>query len=712
MNTFSQVTAALRRKNISQYGLLAGCCFFSVLLISAYVTMMYSPTVLNILPVGGDSRKQVMMIFVLAVIGCGVFTTYASGLFFRYKSREVGTFLALGATKSRIRGVLSKELFLIAALSCTLGTILGTPLAWVLWQGFRVMIVNSEEMTFVFEPRAVLFALAFSAFVFVMFFVMLVRFIKRTNVLEVINEARKSETVRLVPKYFGWLGIVLVVTGCFLGYMMPSVFVLGLKWYPPEALTAIFYLPALAGLYLVLLHTVSNGWQRGKNRYKGIISTSMMQFQGRQTVRNMIVIALLVAGAFFASFYTPLMMTSSAYGYQARAIDYLFHYRADQDLPDEAEIRALADEMGVTITSYASVPGAILGVDGQQYIETDQGVMGATYEHIYTELLDSDIFLSESAYNALTGESVDVLPGTVVPVFDDEGSSAAMMRNDVTIITNALTGEQFPVTAIATGLKSTLLFGRRVLDDDDYAKITAGLPDDWREKIVAFNVENVDETYAFSKALFHEIVNRSGDEVALFDAWDPVEKMLAVQAGKPYNYDNEQLRSIGYAPMSYDKPDSNEFRIGWAYMPQFRVMDETDFLQTMAVFLILFVFVAIICFAAVMVILYTRAMTIVMTNRRVYEDLGKLGASKSYLYGTVKNQISRIFVAPIATGTALICMFYAMILYFNSGSGEFTTMELLSGRTCLLIVTGMSALFYLLYRFTLSQVCRSLELKK
>lgn len=712
MKNFTQVAAALRRKSISQYGLLAGCCFFSVLLITAYVTIMFSPTVLTILPEGGDSRRQVFMIFVLAVIGCGVFTTYASGLFFRYKSREVGTFLALGATKAKLRRVLSGELLLLATISCALGTLLGTPLAWALWQGFRVMIVDSEEMVLTLAPQALFYALAFSAFVFVMLFVMLARFLKRTNILDVIHEARKSETVRLVPQYFGALGIALIVTGCFLGYIMPGVFVRGLKWYAPEGLTAIFYLPALVGLYMVLLHTVVNGWQRGKNRYKGLIGVSMMQFEGRQTVRTMIVVALLVAGGFFASFYTPLMMTSSAYTYQNRAIDYLFHYRADQNLPDEIEIRSMAEVMGVTITDYASVTSAILGLDGQKYIETDNGVMGTTYDHIYTELLDSDTFLSESSYYALTGETVDVLPGTVVPIFDDEGSSAGRMTNDLAILTNTLTGEQFSVTAIEAGLKSTLLFGIRVLDDSDYARMTAGLSDDWQETIVAFNVEKVEETYAFAKALFHEIVDRSGDEVALFDAWDPVEKLLATEEGEVYFYDNEALSSIGYAPLSYEKPDSNEFRIDWKYMPQFRVMDETDFIRTMAVFLILFVFVTTICFAAVMVILYTRSMTIAMTNRHIYEDLGKLGASKSYLYGTVKSQISRIFVAPIATGTALISIFYTMILYFNSGNGEFTSAELLSGRNCLLIIVGMLVLFYGLYRFTLSRVCDNLRLKK
>ena len=96
MRCFSDAYAALRRKNKGQYALLAGCSFFSVLLITAYVCMMRSPTILSVLPEGGDSRKQVMMVFVLAVIGCAVFTAYAAGLFFRQKSRETGVFLALG----------------------------------------------------------------------------------------------------------------------------------------------------------------------------------------------------------------------------------------------------------------------------------------------------------------------------------------------------------------------------------------------------------------------------------------------------------------------------------------------------------------------------------------------------------------------------------------------------------------------------------------
>ena len=284
MKDFNEVYSFLRHQNRRQYALLAGCCFFSVLLITAYACMMRAPTILTVLPEGGDSRKQVMMIFVLAVIGCGVFTTYASGLFFRQKSREIGIFMALGASRRQIKRQLQKELSILSASSCVAGTLLGVPLAWIVWQFFRMFVIDTEEMTLRFDPQAYLFSLTFSIFVILMLFFMGSRFIRRTNIIDIVQESHKSEPIRDVPRWYGTVGIALLALGGFMGYMAPSFFILGLHWYPPEILTAVFYLPALVGLYMILLHTVVNGWGGKKKKYKDLISTSMMKFQGRQTV--------------------------------------------------------------------------------------------------------------------------------------------------------------------------------------------------------------------------------------------------------------------------------------------------------------------------------------------------------------------------------------------------------------------------------------------
>lgn len=703
MNTFPQIYAELRRKNRKQYFLLAGCCFFSVLLITAYVCMMRSPTILNVLPEGGDSRKEVMMIFVLAVIGCAVFTLYAASLFFRQKSRETGVFLALGAPRRLLARELNLELAVLSFGACAAGALLGGPLAWLLWRVFRLCVVDTEELPLRFQPQAWLFALAFSLFVIVSLFFMGGRSIRRTDILDVVQESHKSEPIRDVPRWYGPLGIVLMVVGALLGYLMPSFFILGLHWYPPEGLTAIFYLPALVGLYMILLHTVVNGWRRKRHRYKDLIATSQMRFQGRQTVNNMLVMALLIAGAYFASFYTPMLGVGAMMTIEARPVDYAFYCRADQDMPGEEEIRALAAEHGVTLTSWAAVPMARLAVDGMEHVEQD-GPMGVTWSEQYREILQSDVFLSASSYAALTGEPADLAPGEIAGVMDALGDGEGRFGGNATLVTNTITGAAKKVTPVEP-LCNDVLFGRYVLSDADFAVLTAGLPADWRETMVWFNVEDCAETYAFAKALFYRIVDGSDQSVAVPSDWDPMVRAREIEETGSYWLDEENPDSIDYA-----KRDSSNFRLYWMYMPQFRVLDKADFVKTTAVFLLLFVFIAIVCFAAVLVIAFTRCLTIALTEQQVYEDLRKLGAPERYLYHSARGQVSRVFLVPALTGTVLIYAFYAMILYFNDN--RYTVQELAGMGVCLLLVAAVSLLLYAFYRFTLKRVCAALDIRR
>lgn len=702
MRSWRDLDRTLGRQGRKNDLLLLLCCFFSVLLITAYVTMMRSPTVLTVLPEGGDSRKQVMMIFVLAVIGCGAFTTYASGLYFRAKSRQAGILMALGASRRQLRRMLYRDVGFISLSACAAGALLGTPLAWGLWQLFRLFVVDTEQMRLTLDPQAYLFALAFSLFVVAMVFLMARRFLRRTNIIDIVNEARRSEPIREVKSWYGRVGILLMVLGGFLGYMAPGFFVTRLHWYPPEGLTAIFYAPLFAGLYMMLLHTVVNGWRRGRSRYHNLVPNSMMKFQGRQTVRNMLVITVLLAGAYFAAFYAPMLGVGNALSIEERPVDYAYHYRSDQNVPREAEVRTLAKERGVTITSWAEAPMARLGVDGTDQVETE-GPLGTTWEEVYLTLQRSELFLSESAWNTLTGDTLDLVPGTVSGVFDRDGNGNGVFTDQISLVTNVVTGKTLSVRA-AEGQKNDMLFGRFILDDGDYAAITEGLPETWREEMVFFNVENCEDTYYFAKALFYEIVDRSGEEVEVYDAWDPVIRQRNIAEEGYYFLDPEYLAQSGFTTIDYGQRDSSEFRNYWAYMPQFRVLDQNDFVRTMAVFLMLFIFIALICFAAVLVISYTRSLTVALTGRQMYEDLGRLGASRNYLRETARSQISRVFFTPSLVGTAAIYALYTMILYFNGDPAGWTSGELAGMTACLLVVAAGSGVLYGFYRFTRRKV--------
>lgn len=707
MKTFTQVYETLRRKNRKQYALLIGCLFFSVLLISAYLFLMRSPTVLTVLPEGGDSRKQVMMIFVLTMIGCAVFSLYAASLFFRRKSKDIGIFLALGTERLALSKQLMKELCIISLMSCSAGILLSIPLTMGIWNGFRLFIVDTEEMALFLDWSVLTISLLFSACVTGMLLFMGMRSIRRINILEIIQEQHTSEPIHDVPSKYGMIGILLVIIGAILGYQVPSFCVLTLHWYPPEILNAIFYIPIFIGLYMILLHTVVNGWRKKKSSYKDIIATSQMRFQGRQTVQSLLVMTVLIAGAYFASFYAPMLGVGAMMEFDARPFDYSYQYRMDQDLPTESEVRQLADQYDVNVTEWHSAPMIRLGVDGTEHVET-QTSLGVTWESVYTTLLQSELFLSESSYTALTGEVLHLEPGTLGAVLDSQGSILMTFAADATLLTNTITGQTLTVSSV-TPLENDSLYGHYVMNDTDYLLMSHELTPEWQETICLFNVADCSQTYDFARALFNSIIEHSDHQVEVIDAWDPIQKQNAEAKGDAYWADSDHLEENGIEPIHYEDKDSTDFRLYWKYMPRFRVMDKADYVKTMAVFLMVFTFVAIICFAAVFVIAYTRSMTLAMNGQQLYDDLRHLGASNKYLYQTIRSQIKRVFCTPAIIGTSIIYAFYAMIMFFNDN--KLSMNELAGMVACLLLIVVISAAFYGIYRITLKKVCAVLHIR-
>ena len=86
-------------------------------------------------------------------------------------------------------------------------------------------------------------------------------------------------------------------------------------------------------------------------------------------MNNMLVMTVLIAGAFFAAFYTPMLGTGAMMGYDSRPVDYAYFYRNDQNIPGETQVRQLAEDYGVNITSWAEAPMIRLAVDGEYEVE-------------------------------------------------------------------------------------------------------------------------------------------------------------------------------------------------------------------------------------------------------------------------------------------------------------------------------------------------------
>ncbi|MGI6008109.1 MAG: FtsX-like permease family protein [Ruminococcus sp.] len=693
MMTLSDIYGKLRKYNRKNYILYLFCNFMALLLITAYSAMMYSPTVLNVLPEGGDSRKQVMAVFVLSCFGCIVFTVYAASLFYRTKSKETGLLIALGTSRGKLKKSLLTEILLLSGCSSLAGTLLGIPFAAAIWNIFRLFVKNSET-ALSFDLSCLLVALLFTILSTLLTFLLGLIFLKKTNVMDIINESHRNEPVRKVSAWRGPAGILLLLTGAVLGYGKTGFFIRVLHRYPP-AWTNILYLPVFIGLYMILLHTVVHGWiNRRKKPYKGMISRSMMKFQGRQTVNNMLVITVLIAGGCFAIFYLPMLWISSSLESSSRTNDYIYHYRQDQDLPGEQDVEELAEKYGLSIKDWRSVPFINLASDGDKRVEDP----GGKFHYEYNALLSEDNFLSESNFEKLTGLSVDIPSGVYCPVTNQEEQHSYTLSSNFTMLTNTVTWKTLEVVfgnyLHYDDLSGTISY--YVLNDEDYEKISRGLTSDWKETIVCFNLDGHD-SFPFADELYNRIVDSTDTDCEIPYYYDRVGKIAAEEKGEIYWGDTDKMTQI-----SSDKRDSSEFRMYWKYMPKFRILDQQDFFNTFAVFLMMFLFIAIICTMSAMIIGYTRCITISINNRCVFDNLKRLGASPDFLLREIKGQASKVFFVPAAVGLSVMYLLYSMIMFANDG--KITVSEIYGLLGCFGILIGFSLIIWIVYRVTLKKM--------
>lgn len=689
-----QMERKLQRADRKQSRLYLFCNFMALMIISAYSALMLSPTVQKVFPEGGDSAKQMYMIFVMTLVGCVVFTIYALGLFFRHKSGQLGVLMALGASRKRLAPGLFREVIFLSGVSAIAGTAAGFPFVWIIWHAFRLFLVDSSDMVLTFDFRCLFISLLFLLSVVGFACLTAWRYLKKTNIMEVIREEHINEPVKEPGRWCGPVGFLVLLTGAVLGYGAPWACHAWFSMYPP-AWVSVFYAPVFVGLYMIMLHTVVHGWKsHRKNPYKNIISRSMMKFQGKQTVNNLLVVTLLIAGGCFAIFYLPTNGISAVLRYASLPYDYFYKYQADQNVPDRTKVEALGKEYDLSLKDWNECDYVTLGMGGMTNIEEEDSLR---FHVEYVPMLQEAMVLSEDAYRMITGQEVDVAPGTYRCLNDQEETSL-YVNNSAKELTNMTTRK-----VLATEFAGYLHYDHLaeeipccVLDNADYALISEGLTDDWRGRFAAFNVDGKD-SYPFAVAFYHLFVSSFDPSCERICSYDRVQKIRENEEGQEYWGDTDEMTKI-----SYELSDSFAFRTFWVYMPSFRILNQNDYLRNMAVMFMMFLFIFIVCMITALVVCHTRCQSIALNNRYIFDDLKKLGASPAFLDKEVRSQCINVFKMPALVGTTAMFLLYAMILYANDGrllQTEWAAMGL-----CLCIIAVIGGVIYAVYCSTVKAI--------
>ena len=265
--TLRVLWSRLRKRNKKDYRQFQFCIVFAMMLVSSYLMMLYSPLVKSAMPEGGDTGKMAYLNLGIAVIGCTMFVWYATRRFLRYKSREIGIFMALGAEKGMLSGALFAEMSSMIGIYALEGILCGGVVAVVVGNVMEFVTREVNEVPFGFSVMSIVGAVIYGVLLLILATVLTRQAMKRTNIMDVINEQRKQEPMRKsVTKRYLISGVVLTVSGIFLGYFLKIIVaetmgkILG-GW------TNLFYLLTVVGVYQLLVYSISCH-QRGRNPQK------------------------------------------------------------------------------------------------------------------------------------------------------------------------------------------------------------------------------------------------------------------------------------------------------------------------------------------------------------------------------------------------------------------------------------------------------------
>ena len=699
--TMSRITAKLRKKNRDQYLLLGICIFLSVILVTSFTMMYFSPSIQELLPPGGDTRKLMKLMMGVVMIGCLIFTLYGSSLFFRKKSREFGVMLALGEERGALAGQLAKELAAVVVKYVLSGILLAVPVSYLIWKLFQAIALNTARLKYRPGNAGIFAGILFAAILSLCILVLGIRFIRQADIMNILNASRKTEMVREIKPWFGRLGAALVAAGLFLAMAVPQLTVRLFRQGMP-AIWNVTYLLGIAGLYLIVLSAVGYS-KKGKHPekyYKNIISTNLMRFTARQTTRNMLCIALLVFVMVGSAFWGVMYYFSAMDGGGEAPYDYSWHYPAKEAQIGKEETEKIAREHKVTLTAYEDLDSLQLVI---RYTGRDMDEQKRYFDAEYEKLAT---FIAASDFERISGRSISLKAGEYQTVTTTDFQENVWVSVDcLNEIENPATGERMVPEFRGTAEFDNLAIGSDpfafLLSDEDYNRFAKDLPDDWKEKHAFFNAECMTDAgdkkfyeYEFADAVIREYIARATELSNHYGLYDSREEELALAAGKEY----------GYAGKIDLSPDNPQIMDDWKYAPFSKIFLQANAMEMVAVFVLLSIYISVISLTAAGIMSYIRSITIAMDNRQLFEDLRRLGTDDAYEEKVIKVQLRKIFAYPVAAGCTVVGLFSLFLTYFNDMRLQAFEVNMLLLEVLLMIF--IAGVLYVVYRIAYGKMRR------
>ena len=668
--TLNNIVNKLLKKNIKQYALLFFCIVLTTSFITAVGIILFGETVAENIVAGGNSIKLAKGCYVGLFVGSLVFIGFVFGLFLKYKSREIGIFVSLGLSKKSVSSLVKREINILVPIAILIGLLIAYPIALVVWNGFILFLkIQSESLEI--GVLGFLVGIVYAVLMGVVIHYLIFRYIKNFDVIKVMKAEETIEEVKEIKPWVSILGAALIPAGILLFDAFSGM----------DGIISKLNIPAgflsFVGLYLVVLRIPFRGKvskkKSPKKYYNNIIYYNLLQLKGKEYVNTIFLTTLIIGFSTFAFLFINTQMISVDKILELKDVDYSFSYMKDELDYKEDNLDKLAEKHDIEITEYHEFEAIILLTDKFDYNEE-------TKEEFIVNAASDVRFMSESAYNKLTGESLDIKQGEFS--YAHSGESHAFIGDEI-LFTNSKTKKEFTLKkkdVLETSQLGLIESRYFVVDDAFYNEQAKVLTDNEKVGNIIFNTENWRAEEVFAKELKDTIINNTDLKEAPADICSHVaDEFRGVEC----------FREAKHMDLNTENASLNKW---WKNRPMFKSVMKNESIYDYAVYVLLFTFIATLGFLSAGIILYVKSVSSIWKDKRVYQNMYYLGAKKEDMAKIIKKLQRILFIVPTIVGTLAGL---GLLFVIGAGSGvQFAIILLQFGSLIVILVWILQVIYY------------------
>lgn len=160
-------------------------------------------------------------IFVSIILGFLII--YSNNFLIKRRKKEIGLYLTLGMSKSKVSLILVIETFIVGIVSLAVGLVLGV----VLSQGLSIVVAHifeapMDKFKFVFSNAAFIKTMTYYGIIFILVMIFNVISLSHYKLIDLLSAGRKNESVKFRNKYITIIAFILAIA--LIGYAYHLLF--------------------------------------------------------------------------------------------------------------------------------------------------------------------------------------------------------------------------------------------------------------------------------------------------------------------------------------------------------------------------------------------------------------------------------------------------------------------------------------------------------